>query len=318
MADLAGALGNTLLSGSNQPGLASPVFSYANESNGGHGVLAPTGQPPAPDPGAAPGSDYASLLKQIQALSAPQPFNYSTFDTAANSAKARSAAEGAVNPLYQNKLQTFLNQQQVAQSRAQQDAATQQQQLQEALTNTLSANATTGARATQDAQTNIDATNNQADQFQQDSGTAFDTARNTLAGNVAGAGLTGSGLGAGQQATAQANRNTTEGRQVQTFNTAKDATNLLKTRTLEDLGTSGAQATQKTTEGQAASKLNLDRTIEDLNSQTAAERNNEELQRQQDILQQQQQYEKSGFDQFLGTLSGQNRANTAQVYGGLY
>lgn len=318
MANLATALGSTLLTGQNQPGLASPVFSYPKSS--------PTTQPAAVNPQVAANqtsidqsqADYANLLKQIQALQAPAPFTYSTFDTAANSAKARSAAEGAVNPLYQQKLQTFLQQQQTVQNRAQADAATQNQQLQQALADTLSANATSGDRATQDAQTNVDQTNNQADQFQQDSGSAFNTARNTLAGNVAGAGLTGSGIGAGQQQTAQDQRNTTEGRQVQSFNTQRDAVNLLKTRTLQDLSTSNDQANTATGQKTAAVKLNLDRTIEDLNTQTEAEKNAEEIQRQQDILSQQQNYEKTGFDQFLNTLSGQNRANTAQVYGSIY
>lgn len=288
---------------------------------------------PAADPYAYQKQQLAAgqaLLDQIKAMSAPKPFVYSNFNTAANSAKARSQAEQAVNPLYTKKLQDYLDQQRTYQQRQEADTATASKTLDEALANTLQANELTKQRTGEDVAANIAGINTQAENYQADSGDQFNQARLAL---LRGGQDVGAGLGAQEVARQQQQRNTQEGRQVETFNEAKRGQELVKTRTFEDLARSGELATKGTGEQKKALQLSLSRYIQDqgvgqggsladiisksgtsIKSQADAL----EAQRLSDVLQQTGQYESAGFKAFLNTLKGQNLVNTAQVYGGIY
>ncbi len=292
----------------------------------------PAAAQPAYDPYAYQKQQLAqgqALLDEIRKMSAPKPFVYSNFDTASNSAKARSQAEQAVNPLYTKKLQDFLDSQRTLQARQQEDAATAQKTLEDALNTTLQANELTKTRTGQDVATNIGQINTQGQQFQQDTGQQFNDARLALLRS----GQTGVGLGAQQVAKQQAQRNTQEGRQVEAFNQAKQQQELYKTRTFEDIAKSSELATKGTGEQKKAVQLSLARYIQDSgvgqgntiadiikNSGTniKSQANALEAQRLQDILGQQGQYEKANYLSFLNTLTGQNKVNTAQVYNGLF
>lgn len=255
--DLVSGIGNSLLGSYNAPGTSSanPIFTYPGSSS-----AAPTSAKPyTPDTSA-----YDALLKQYLASQAPvaAPTAYS-FDTSAAQARARSAAEGNVNPLYTKALNDFITNQKVQTERQKTDTATANQRLQEALSNSLQTIGTTRERTAEDTTNNINNINTQSDQFQADTGQAFDTARNQQAATQAQSGLLGSGLGAGQTAAAQTSRNTAEGRQATSFNVAKQQANLLKTRTFNDLATAETQANKQTGEGTAQNNLNLSRYIED-------------------------------------------------------
>lgn len=257
---------------------------------------------------------YNNILKQIAALSAPKPFTYSSFDTTANSARARKQAEGAVNPLYTQRLNEFLGRQNVLRGRAEADATTNQKNLDEALANTLEANKITQERTGQDVTRNLGGIADTQQAYQEDTGSAFDKSRMAL---LRGAD-TGSGLGRQEVNDQQAARNTQEGRQVKAFTQAKDEQQLFKTRTFEDLARSGKLATADTGKGKAKNQLDLSRYIQDLAFGEGQYRQEQEGKRLQDILGQQQNYEKIGYSKFLNTLKGEARANTAQVYGGLF
>lgn len=327
--NLQASLQNTLGYGNGLGGKATTTPPYVSASR-----IVPGAAPAAPpDPYAYQKQQLASgqaLLDQIRAMSAPKPFVYSNFNTAANSAKARSQAEQAVNPLYTKKLQDYLDQQKTLQQRQETDTATANKTLEESLANVLQANQITGQRTGEDVSNNIGQINTQAQQYQADTGDQFNQARLAL---LRGGGDTGAGLGAQQVAQQQTGRNTQESRQVQTFKDAKANQELLKTRTFEDLARSGELAGKQATKGKEANNLSLSRYIADSGvgqgsdlasiiagsgTNIKGQANSLEAQRLQDILGQQGQYEKANYLTFLNTLTGQNKVNTSQVYNGLF
>lgn len=311
--DLANSIGSSLLGSYNAPGLASPIF-----GPGSLGLKAPSGYPgSSPVSLQSPGdAGYQDTLNQILALSRPQAAPQAAyFDTAAAHARARAAAEGAVNPLYTKRLQDFIDQQATNKARQQADTTTANQNLQDALSNTLQAIGTSRARTGQDTQTAIDNTNNQSDQYQADTGQSYDTARNKQAANLTNAGLITSGVGAGQQGQAQAARNTAEGRQGQAFTQAKDTANLLKSRTFADLATQETQANTQTAKGTAQNTLDLNRYIEDQSTALDAEKQQLEAQRLSDIASQSPGYYSNELSNFYSGLSGPALTASLQAYG---
>jgi hypothetical protein len=310
---LVDSLGKTLLGGTNQPGLAAPVFSYP-------GSAPKPAAPAAPKPVPNSNDDYAGILAQIKALSAPQPQPLAPFfDTAANFSRARSQAEGAVNPLYTKKLNDFITQQQVEKARQQADATTANANLDDALKFTLESSKIARDRAAEDTSLNVGQLNNQEENYQADQGSTFDKVRQTLAGNVTNAGLQASGLGAQQVADATKARNVQEGRAVESFHVQKQAQETAKNRTFDDLFRSDNQSTDQTGKKKDQIKINLDRFIQDQGTQLDQTKTSLEAQRLGDIINQEGQYAKLGFSTFLGTLRNpRDIALASQTYGGLF
>lgn len=286
--------------------------SSGGASGGGGGGAAPT---------AAAGPDYAAQLRQLQQEIAAfqQTPRAANVDYNAISAKARSQAEAAVNPLYTQKLNDFLARQQVEQARKQQDVALSNQQIDEALKNTQEANAVTGERTAADVATNLGQLGNQEQNFQTTEGTNFEGARTALQSGLADSGLTGSGLGAQKENAAITARNQASGQQVQSFNLQKKAQNDLKTRTFEDLARSGAIAEKTAGTGKSQNAIDLNRFIEDQAYNEKATRASLEAQRLSDVIAQQGQYGKIGFQEYLNSLTNPGvREATAKAYGGLF
>jgi hypothetical protein len=309
-----------------------PNLGVGGSSNGQ--VYASTPVPSIPRPAAAPAAtadpyagEIAALNAQtraIQAQIAAQP-KLLSFNYAGTQAQAKSLAQQNVNPIYQQKLNDYLSQARVNEQRQQQDFNTANQLIGENLKNVTDANTLSGQRTTEDVATNLYNSANKEQQFQQDSGTAFDKSRAALAGNVAQSGLTTSGLGAQQQNEAVTNRNTQEGRQVEQFNQYRQAQDLFKGRTLEDLATSTSHAQTSAGEQQTAAKLSLDRYIQDYGAdeghygtQTQAQVNQNALDREAAVLNAQHQYYSDLLNQYLGSQKGargQDLALTRSVYG---
>lgn len=262
----------------------------------------------------------ASLQAQLNQQARILPFDYN-----ATKAKARANAEAGVNPIYAAKLSNFLRDAQTNEARKRADITTSNQLLDEQLKNLQEGNAITGQRTTEDVQNNTNTINNQTDQFQQDSGTAFDQQRQQQAAQIAQSGLTGSGLGSQQQQQATTQRNTAEGRQVQNFNQAKDAQQLLKTRTFEDLARSNTLGAAQTGHGKDTNALDLARYIEDFGAsdpshygtQIQANIQQQGVDRQNAVLQAQQQQYSDLFNQFIASQKGaraQDLAATSSAY----
>lgn len=297
-------------------------FNYPGSQGAYRAAGFPQAPPPTPAPYKAPdySSQFNDIAKQIAALSAAQYKQQyvPAYDLNANLASARSAAAGAVNPLYVKKLNDYLAQEKINQERKQQDVATANTQLQESLTNTLQGSQIDRGRTAEDTQNNINQVNTNSDQFQADSGQKFNTDRTALAGNVANSGLTTSGLGAQTQDSAQAQRNQTESRQGAAFQQQKAAQQLAKTRTFEDLARSDTLSQQKTKEGTEANTLDLNRYLQDLTTQEAEQRQSLEASRLADISAEQGRQSKMGVINFANTLSGQSKINFLNAYGGLF
>lgn len=275
---------------------------------------------------------YAAEIARLQAeneainaqfKAAPKLLN---FDYSAAQAKARSQAEGSVNPIYLQKLNNFLDQARTNEQRKTEDYNRTNSLYDEVLQKALEASGVSRNRVATDTQSNIDQVNNSAQNYQADTGTAFDRARNTLAGNTYQAGLTGSGLGAQQAAEAVKQRNTQEGRQVQSFDIAKQNQKLFLTRSLEDLATSDEVSKRNNSLSKEANKIDLNRYIQDYGTtdpahygtQIQAEINQEAVDRQNAVLDNQKQQYGDIFNQYLSTLGGargQDIALTKSVYG---
>lgn len=261
-----------------------------------------------------------ALLAQIQALTnAQQRQVYApALDFASINAQARAAAEANVNPYYTKQLNDFLAEQSAKTSQEQAASAQNIQDLKDTLTNTLSANQTAGDRATQDTATNEDQINQGADQFQTDSGTQFASDRIAQAKDLAAKGLTG-GLGAQQEEAAAGAHDTTEARATATSDQAKQAQELLKSRTFEDLATSGSLATQAETKGENAVNVSLNDFLQNTGYDTQNEENTLEQQRLAAVSTEQSNQSKLLVNNFINSIADPAQRQAAlTAYGGAF
>ena len=235
-------------------------------------------------------------------------------DIAATQAKARAAAEGAVNPYYTKVLGDFLARQAAERARTQTQYETNTKNLDDNLANTLEGNEQTKTRTGEDVATNIAEVNQTADEFQTDSGQEFDQARLEIARQAS----TG-GLGAQKTEGATKTRNTQEGRQVQKFEVAKQQQELFKTRTFEDLAKSSELAKTNTEKGKKQAKFDLDSYIESADFEEKAQRNSLEQDRLQAVAREQGNQGKLLFNQYLAGISNPAQLQAAVgTYGGSF
>lgn len=269
------------------------------------------------DPVAAPAVTPAPPTSIAPAI-AP-PVYAPKFDTAAVAAKARADATGAVNPYYTAELNKFLTQQGALQQQKQTQDATDVQNFKDTLDETLKNNALTGDRTSQDTATKIGDINKSTDQFQQDSGDSFEVAREAQARAQSAAGVLGSGAGNRQTNTAIVTRNTTEGRAVDKAQEQKDAAELFKARTFEDLATSNASATKTEGKQESQATFDLNNYIHNLNYQTDAQRDALDKARQGEIEATTQTLAKTAYNNYInGIANPAQRVAAAQTYGGSF
>lgn len=239
-------------------------------------------------------------------------------DIAATQAKARAEAEGAVNPFYTKQLNDFLAQQAAQRQRQQTAYDTAIKNLDEQLSNTLQGNEITRTRTTEDVAQNQADINQAADVFQTDTGQAADAGRLQQIRDLSRAGLTG-GLGAQQQETAVAERNTGEKRQEGEFQKNRVAQELFKTRTFEDLARSGELATKATEKGKTAAKFDLDAFIQDQGFEEQATRQSLEQRRLEAIQAETSNRGRLAFNQYLANIRDPAQLVAAsQIYGGAF
>lgn len=233
--------------------------------------------------------------------------------------QASTTAQANVNPYYTKQLNDFVAQQ--AQAKAQQQQQTQMniQNLQDQLTNTLAANQTSGARTAQDTLANEQQAGIKADQTQQDQGTQFDQARIAQAKQLAGQNITTSGTGAQQVLGSETDRNTQEARQAADLQQQNQQAELLKSRTFEDLATSGALAQQTETKGETQANFDLNNYIQGQASDLTKEQGTLEQQRLQQVGTETTNQAKLLVDQFIQSISNPaQRAAAAAQYAGAF
>lgn len=240
-------------------------------------------------------------------------------DVAAINAQARSAAENAVNPFYTKQLNEFLTQQGVLKQQHQTQTATDIQNLQDQLANTLQGNEVSRGRSIADETTNQANINTQNDRNQVDTGTQFEDQRLAAARGQATAGTLGTNAGNRATTLATDQRNLTEGRQNQDFQTQRDQQALLKGRSLEDLLRSDTLGTQSEAKGETQAKFDLDNYIQSLGYQEQQTRNSLEQERLQRVGQETQNQAKLGFNNYLSTIKNPAQyAAAVQTYGGAF
>lgn len=240
-------------------------------------------------------------------------------DVGAINAQARSSAENAVNPLYTKQLNEFLAQQSVLKQQHQTQTATDIQNLQDQLKNTLANNETSRGRAITDEATNQGNINIQNDRNQVDTGNSFEDQRIADAKAQAAGGTLGSNAGNRQTTLATDNRNLTEGRQNQDFQAQRDQQALLKGRSLEDLLNSDTLGTQAEGKGETQANFDLNNYIQGLGYQEQTTRNSLEQERLQRVAQETQNQAKLGFNNYLSTIKNPAQyAAAVSTYGGSF
>jgi hypothetical protein len=239
-------------------------------------------------------------------------------DYAALQAQARSAAENAVNPYYTKQINDFVANQALQKQRQEAQNQTNIQNLQDELKQTLEGNQIQEGRTTQDVSQNQADINQNADQFQTDTGQAFDANRIAQADQIAKSGLSG-GLAAQQGEAAQIQGNTAEKRQEQQFQKQRDAQELFKTRTFEDLARSGELATQAEAKGERQAQFDLNNFIQDQGLAETQKRNELEASRLQQVGAETQNQAKLAFQRYLANIRDPAQlAAAAQLYGGSF
>lgn len=230
--------------------------------------------------------------------------------------QASATANANVNPYYTKLLNDFVAQQATAKDQQTQQTQTNIQNLQTQLGQLQAANAVTGERSTEDTATNEAAIAAAADNRQSDQGTAFDTTRINEAKALAGSGLTGSGVAGKQQLTTQNTQDVTEARQATADQQAKDAAELGKARTFEDLTTSNATGATTEAEGEQQQTFNLNNFITGQTSDLASEQQTLEQQRQSAVATEQQNQTKILVNNFINSIANPAQRQAAiQTYG---
>lgn len=288
-------------------------------------ITAPSSKPVnlTPAPVAASNNDFMkSLNAQIAALQnqlAYQP-KLPTYDIMGNYNRARSQAESAVNPLYDKYLNDFLAQQQVKSNNKRTETGIAKEGITTELNQTLAGNEVNRGRTAEDTQAALEQLGVQEGNFQQASGTQFDTDRRALAEGTAAAGLTTSGIGQGQIYDQNIKRNLDEGQQVQEFANQKAAKVLFKNRTFEDLARGDSDAQAVATNKNKAADFDLESYLQELAGDETNFRNDNEYKRLGSIADQTQTYERAGTQSFLSSLAGagwrpQDIQLAYQIYG---
>jgi hypothetical protein len=235
-------------------------------------------------------------------------------DIAAVSAKARAAAEGAVNPYYTKQLNDFLAQQAANRQHEQEQYQTNVTNLDDQFKNTQEQNALTQQRTAEDVAKNQADINLNTDQFQTDSGNQFAKDRLKIAQQAS----TG-GLGAQQTEGAQFDRNTAEGRQAAKFQDARAQQDLFKSRTFADLAKSTEQAGIATDKSKKQAKFDLDTYIQNAGFDEQNQRNSLEQQRLEAVGKEQANQSKLLFNQYLSGITDPAKLQAAaQTYGGSF
>lgn len=266
--------------------------------------------------------ESAALQKQLQALQnqlSQQP-RLPNFDIMANYNKAKKTATSAVTPLYNKKLDIFLQGQGIKRDTktSQRDLALENSAIAER--SALEDNQTSRVRTGEDLTAALQQIEYNRGNYLQDDALAFDDARRALQEDVAAGGSTDTGLGQQQIGRQQDDRNTASERQLTAFQNDEAAKNLLANRTLADLATSDTRAGERRTQEDKGTQLDFDSYMRNLANEETSFRLTNDLERALAIAEQTRTYQQQGVQQFLASLAGQgwraqDIALATQVYG---
>lgn len=264
---------------------------------------------PAYKPSPTPGGDAftSNLLAELRRLqnSIPPAPRLANFNVMANWQAAQSAAERAVNPLYDKYLNDFLAQTAAKKSTKQREFNLNLETIGQEKDYTLGENQVQRGRTAEDVTSALEKIGKNEEVFQTDEGQQFDTNYRKAAEELAAGGMATSGIGKQSTADQIRLRNVSSQRQLDEFQGQREAKNLFKTRTFEDLTRGDNRATQLAESKTKAAQFDLDKYLEDLGFEETKFRQENEFQRLQSVFQESQTREKTGVEQFLAGLVGQ-------------
>lgn len=277
---------------------------------------------PAPKPAAPAGPDWQKMyndsLAAIKAAQTPVP-RFINYDISGSWAKAKELATNAVSPIYQQKMNDFINRQQVELGRKQDDTVSQKQSLDQVLSRFLEDSGTSRTRTQEDVGANIQDINDTQAFGARTDGLGFDAASRALTEGLGKAGTADSGLGRQQVTDAITSRNQASNEQVRQSTNKIEAQNTLMSRTFDDLAKGDTRKTEDTGAAKSKVDLDLERFIQDQSYAKDQETKNEDLAKAADIAQQSISYQGQLVDQWIQSLSGkgytaQEIANAASMY----
>lgn len=264
---------------------------------------------------AAATANYNAIKAQL----AVQP-RLPIYNTSQAWATAQKQAESHQNPVYQDKLNAYLQKAAVARQQTEAQTATNKQGIQTDLSQNLEDIGTQRTRVGEDTATNLADLNASQAFDQQQGGTQFDRMRSALLGDVANSGLTTSGLGAQQEDNAITDRNATEAEQGRQYTGKKDAANLNLKRTNQDLDVNTTRSQGSAVARTAQEDTNLKNFIDNASLDEQSERASNEAERLSAISGDTGNYYKTGVADFIQSLIGsgaraQDIQLAQQVYG---
>lgn len=276
--------------------------------SGGAGIS----PPPMPAPPTGAGGSASAEMARIQALlnSLSRPYTPPTpkianFDIMGNWNKAKSAAEAAVNPLYDRKWNEFMAQQNANRAQANTQFGITNQNIQQEQTNSVEDNAQTRQRTIEDVAASLDKINQTEGNYQTDEGDSFDSQYRQMAQELSAGGNATTGLGAQAQADQIRLRNVTNSRQLQEFKEQRSAKELFRDRTVDDLAKGDKRAGELAGSKRQQAQFDLDSYMEDLANEEKITKTNQDIERQGEILKRTGENRSAQIESFLAGLPGQ-------------
>lgn len=243
-------------------------------------------------------------LRRLQASIAAQP-RLASFDVMANWRNAQSAAERAQNPLYEKKLNQFLERNAQKKASKEREFGLTKENINLEQAQTKEDNAVSRQRTAEDTAAAIDKINQTEGYYQTDEGAQFDEQYRQMAQELAASGGGQTGLGRQQTYDQIKLRNITNQRQLDEFKGQREAKQLMKTRTFEDLARGDARADQLATNKTKAAQFDFEDYLNELKYDETTFRYQNEADRLEAVLRDTQNYEKAGVESFLAGLAGQ-------------
>lgn len=260
-----------------------------------------------PSPSSNANAEWQSLLAQLRSAQnyRPPTPKLASFDIMSNWRNAQSAAERAQNPLYEKKLNDFLAHNAKKKQSKQNEFGLTNENIDLEKAQALEDSAVSRQRTSEDTTAALEKIGQNEGIYQTDEGQDFDKNYRATAEQLAASGAAGTGLGRQQSSDAIRLRNVQSQRQLDEFNGQREAKQLFKTRTFEDLARGDERATTLATNKKKAAQFDLDAYLEDLAYDETNFRSQNEIDRLEAVLRDSQNYEKAGVESFLAGLAGQ-------------
>jgi hypothetical protein len=263
-------------------------------------------------------ADSNAAIKALQSQLAAQP-KLPFYDTSSAWARAQKGAENAVNPVYTDKLNQYLEKARLKRTQTEEQTGINKAGINTGLQQTLEDVLTQRGRTEEDTATTLGDLSASEAFDQQQGGTQFDRARSALLGDVANAGLTTSGIGQQQDQQAITDRNALEAEQTRQYDKQQKAAETLKTRTFEDLGKSETRAKGEAETRTKQEDINLKNFIDTAGLEEKETRTQNEIERLNAVAgETDNQYQVGVADFIRGLIGSGARAQDIQLAQQIY